>query len=176
MKAFTLSELLVVMSIMLLLMAVAVPVYRHCADWSLDVMPEALRYTRAVAMQGNYAAMLIRQDNLGNWSLCMEVQRIPVTPPSGPIYETLIDLDTKRIQVPDEYETAVVVYDSSGQLINGFDVLIDGQAYTSTNQLVLDGEVRMLHRYMGGFAKAINYDGQRLFGQVLSFTRAFAGM
>ncbi len=174
MKSFTLCELLVVMAIMLLLMAAVVPVYRHCADWSLDVMPEALRFTRALAMQGSYAAMLIRQDNLGNWSICMKVGRIPVTPPSGPIYETLIDLDTKRIQVPDEYETAVVVYGNNGHLITGFDVLIDGQAYRSTNQLVLDGEVRMLHRYLGGFARAVNHDDQSFFGQVFSFTRALA--
>ena len=153
MKAFTLTELLVVMSIMLILMCVVVPVYRHCADFTFDVMPEALRYTRAVAMQGRYAAMLIRQDNLGNWSICMEVQLIPVAPPTGPIYETLVDLDTKRIQVPDEYESAVVVYRDDGHLINGFDVLIDGQTYTSTNQLVLDGEIKWLHRYMGGFVE-----------------------
>ncbi len=150
-KAFTLSEILVVMSIMLLLMSIAVPVYRHCADFTFDVMPQALRLTRALAMQGNYAAMLIRQDDLGNWSICMEVQLIPVTPPSGPIYETLIDLDTKQIRVPDGYESAVVVYRDDGQLINGFDVIIDGQAYKSTNQLVLDGEIRMLHRFLGGF-------------------------
>ncbi len=176
MKAFTLTEVLVVMAVISILLFVCVPVYRHAANFQMDVMPEALRYTRALAMQGNYAAMLVRQDNLGNWSICMKVQRTPVAPPSGPIYETIVDLDTKRIQVPDEYETAVVVYGSTGQLINGFDVLIDGQAYTSTNQLVLDGEARMLHRYLGGFAKAINYDGQRFFGQVFSFTRALAGI
>lgn len=153
MKAFTLTELLVVMSIMLVLMGLAIPVYRHCADWTFDVMPEALRYTRAIAMQGVYAAMLIRQDNLGTWSICMEVQRVSVTPLSGPIYESVIDLGTKRIQIPDEYETAVVVYGNNGHLITGFDILIDGRAYRSTNQLVLDGEVRMLHRYLGGFAK-----------------------
>ena len=153
MKAFTLSEMLVVMSIMLILMAVALPVYRHCADWTLDVMPEALRYTRAVAMQKGYAAMLIRQDALGNWSICMEVHRIPLAPVSGPIYEAIINLDTKRIQVPDEYGSAVVVYGRDGHLINGFDVLIDGQVYKSTNQLVLDGKIKMLHRYMGGFIK-----------------------
>lgn len=176
MKSFTLTELLVVMSIMLLLMVAVIPVYRHCVDWTLDVMPEALRYTRAIAMQGTYAAMLIRQDKLGTWSICMEVQRIPVTPLSGPIYETVIDLDTKRMQIPDGYQTALVVYGSDGHLINGFGVLIEGQPYTSTNQLVLDGEVRMLHRYLGGFAGPLNHDDQRLFGQVFSSTLAFAGI
>ncbi len=153
MKAFSLVEILVVLAVISILLVVCIPLYRHAADFQMDVMPEALRCTRALAMQGTYAAMLIRQDSLGNWSICMGIQRIAVMPTSGILYEALIDLDTKRIQVPDEYESALVVYDSSGQLINGFDILVDGQAYTSTNQLVFDGKTKWLHRYMGGFAK-----------------------
>ena len=144
MKAFTLSEMLVVMSIMLILMALAIPVYRHSADWTLDVMPTALMYTRALAMQEGSAVMMVRADNLGTWAICMEVQGIPSI--------ALIELDTKRLQIPD-YDPAVVVYSNNGHLRPGMDVVIDGQVYTSTNYLVLDGEKKMVHRYLGGFAK-----------------------
>ncbi len=147
MKAFTLTEIIVVMSIMLLLMGASITVYRHCAGYTFDAMPEALRYTHALAMSEGYAAMLVRQDSLGNWSICMKVQGIPA--------EAVIDLDTKRIQVSN-YDPAVVVYNRRGHLLTGFDVIIDGQTYTSTNRLVIDGEVKWLHRYAGEFIRQRN--------------------
>jgi len=144
MKAFTLAELLVVMAVMIILMSVAVPVYRHCADFTLDAVPQALQYTNTVARQKGFAAMLIRQDELGTWAICMEASGIPLT--------ASIDLDTKRLQIPD-YKPAVVIYNNRGHLRTGMDIIIDGQVYTSTNQLVLDGETKWLHRSMGEIIK-----------------------
>lgn len=144
MKAFTLSERIVVMSIMLLLMGVTIPLYRHCTGYTFDAVPEALRYTHSLAMREGYAAMLVRQDDLGNWAICMKVQNIPA--------EAIIDLDVKQIQVAN-YNPAVVIYNRRGHLLTGFDVIIDGQTYTSTNRLMLNDEVKWLHRYAGGFVK-----------------------
>lgn len=140
MRAFTLIEILVVIGIMSILLAITIPVCRQAADFTMDVMPQALSYTRASAGQG-YAVMMVRPDELGTFAICMKAGGFPLT--------ASIDLNTKRIRVPD-YDAAVVVYDSKGRLCNGRSVVIDGKSYTSTNQLVLDGEVKMLHRFMGG--------------------------
>ncbi len=143
MKAFTLVEILVVMAVISILLALCIPLYRHAANFQMDVMPEALRCTHAVARQKGFAVMLIRQDELGTWAICMEASGIPLT--------ASIDLDTKRLQIPD-YNPAVVIYDNRGHLRTGMDIIINGQVDTSTKQLVLDGETKWLHRYMGGFA------------------------
>lgn len=140
MKAFSLTELLVVMGIILILLSVCIPLCRHAADFQMDVMPEALRYTHAMRSPNSYSAMMVRADNLGTFAICMKASGIPLV--------ASIDLDTKRIQVP-EYEPAVVIYDSRGRLRTGMEVLIDGSSYTSTNKLILDGKTKWLHRSQG---------------------------
>lgn len=140
MRAFTLIEVLVTIGIISILLALCIPLYRQTTDFTMDMMPEALRYTRASAGQG-YAVMMVRKDELGTFAICMKAGGIPLT--------AVIGLDTKRIRVSD-YEPAVVVYDSKGRVCIGLSVIIDGKNYTATNRLILDDEVKMLHRYMGG--------------------------
>ncbi len=140
MKAFTLTEVLVVMAVISILLFVCIPLYRHAADFQMDVMPEALRYTHAMRPANGYSVMMVRKDELGTFAICMKASGIPLIASIG--------LDTKRIQVPD-YEPAVVIYDSRGRLRMGMEVLIDGSSYTSTNNLVLDGKTRWLHKSMG---------------------------
>ena len=153
-KAFTLVELLVVMSIMVILLGASSSVIKYCKSYQIDTMPLALRQTRALTRQRNYGVMLIRdnQDGKGTLAYCMVATFTPREPPDprAPL-EPTINLGTKEIKVPD-YDPAVVVYDRGGHLCVGVDVDVDGQRYTSTNQLVLDGEIKWLHRYMGGFA------------------------
>ena len=153
-KAFTLSELLVVMAIMVILLGVAVPLVKYCQRWRTDTMPLALRQTRALTRQKTYGVMMIRNepDKQETWAYCMVATYVPRAPldPRAPL-EPTINRGTKRIQVPG-YDPAVVVYDRDRRLCVGIDVDVDGQRYTSTNQLVLDGEIKWLHRYMGGFA------------------------
>lgn len=140
MKAFTLTEILVVMAVILILLSLCVPLYRKAANFQVDVMPEALRYTHAMRRSNGYSVMMVRADTLGTFAICMEAGGIPLV--------ASIDLDTKRIQVP-EYDPAVVIYDSRGRLCTGMEVLIDGTVYKGTNSLVLDGETRWLHRSAG---------------------------
>ena len=140
MKAFSLVEILVVLAVISILLVVCIPLYRHAADFQMDVMPEALRYTHAMQRHGGYAVMMVRKDQLGTFAICMKAGGIPLI--------ASIDLDTKRIQVP-EYEPAVVIYDSRGRLQTGMVILIDGSSYTSTNKLILDGKTRWLHKSMG---------------------------
>ena len=140
MKAFTLTELLVVMVVILILLSLCIPLYRHAADFQFDVMPEALRCTHAMRSPNRYSVMLVRRDEIGTFAICMEASGIPLT--------ASIDLDTKRIQVPD-YDPAVVIYDPRGQLCTGMKVLVDGTVYAGTNRLVLDGETKWLHRSQG---------------------------
>ena len=140
MKAFTLTEVLVVMAVISILLFVCIPLYRHAADFQMDVMPEALRYTHARRPANGYSVMMVRKDELGTFAICMKASGIPLIASIG--------LDTKRIQVPD-YEPAVVIYDSRGRLRMGMEVLIDGSSYTSTNKLILDGKTKWLHKSMG---------------------------
>ena len=155
MKSFTLSELLVVMAVMVILLGIAAPIVKYCKTYRHDTMPLALRQTRALTRERNFGVMLIRdeQDERGTVAYCMVATYIPSKPldPRAPL-EPMINIGTKEIKVPD-YDPAVVVYDRRGHLCVGVDVDVDGQRYTSTNQLVLDGEIKWLHRYMGGFAK-----------------------
>ena len=155
MKSFTLSELLVVMAVMLILLGFATPLIQHCKNYQHDTMSLALRQTRALTTftrQKNYGVLMIRNEQEGTLAYCMVAtytRRQPLDP-RAPL-EPRINLGPKEIKVP-AYDPAVVVYDRRGRLCVGIDVDIDGQRYTSTNQLVLDGEVKWLHRYMGGFA------------------------
>ncbi len=154
MKSFTLCELLVVMAVMVILLGVAVPLVKYCNKWQTDTMPLALRQTRALTRQKNYGVMLIRyeQDSQETWAYCMAATYTPRAPldPRAPL-EPAINPGTKRIQVPN-YDPAVVVYDRSRHLCVGVAVDVDGQRYTSTNNLTLNSETKWLHRYMGGFA------------------------
>ncbi len=140
MKAFTLTELIVVMAVMLILLSITVPLYRQAANFTLDVVPEALRCTHSMARQGGYAVMLIRHDEIGTFAICMKADGIPLT--------ASIDLNTKRISIP-EYEPAIVVYDSRGHLRTGMRVIIDGDEYVGTNRLTLAGTTSWLHRSSG---------------------------
>lgn len=152
-KAFTLAELLVVMAIMVILLGASSSVIKYCRSYQVDTMPLALRQTRALTRQRNYGVMLIRDEQDGTLAYCLVATYTPRGPldPRAPL-EPTINRGTKEIKVPD-YDPAVVVYDRGGRLCVGIDVDVDGQRYTSTNQLVLDGEIKWLHRYMGGFAK-----------------------
>ena len=152
MKAFTLVELLIVMAIMVILLGVASPLVEYCKNYRNDTMPLALRQTRALTRQRNYSIMLIRDEQDGTLAYCMVATYTPRGPldPRAPLSPT-INPGTKEIEVP-RYDPAVVVYDRRGRLCVGINVDVDGQRYISTNQLVLDGEIKWLHRYMGGFA------------------------
>jgi len=140
MRAFTLTEMLVVMAVILILMSVCIPLYRHAANFQMDTMPEALRCTHAMRSPNGYSVMMVRADTLGTFAICMEANGIPLV--------ASIDLDTKRIQVP-EYDPAIVIYDSRGRLCTGREVIIEGTVYEGTNKLVLDGETKWLHRSRG---------------------------
>lgn len=151
-KAFTLTELIIVMAVIVILLGASMPIVKYCKNWRQDTMPLALRQTRALTRQKNYGVMLVRDEPDGTVAYCMVATYVPRGPldPLAPL-EPTINLGTKRIDVP-AYDLAVVVFDRGGRLCVGLEVEVDGQRYTSTNQLTLNGETKWLHRYMGGFA------------------------
>jgi prepilin-type N-terminal cleavage/methylation domain-containing protein len=157
MKGFSLSELLIVLAIMLILAALAVPAGKalHTAFGAVDTMPVALRraHVEAQRTQAYSAVAVVKQDGKA-WAFILVPDASYVyTEADGDLVVLRTPPDTHRYDVPDDYETAVALYDKNGHCCPGRNLRVDGAPRQSVASLQRGDSTRYLHRYLGGFVE-----------------------